>query len=492
MRRRPVEGWEPEHHLRIQAYERLQEQRAGQRTRRLPQGAGPREARRLGLSTSTIQRDQRRGSPPSPHRKRLCLDEHAIRVLISMHMAIKTAWDLLVGSGWTGNLDRPPSYPTFWRAVQRDISRAEWLAWTIGEAAARGAELKLVVERRGVPGLYFDCKQISVWVWDRRLPEPVLRQPWVISPRWTTGVIARPETSLDTPSRYLVMRAYRNALFPDAEWSPAHGAPNFIGHDRGTEFLAEIGMKVHCELLIPEHISDGYHPQQNGTSETVHAIYEGDHCVRQPTYAHGPAKLDRTPILPDLDLAPDFEDWRHDFADVGGYVWQLNHRPLNKGPSPIERWLALKEAPEPIPETKLRWLGRQAYETLVTPRGVQQDSATYTDGELGKRIGHRVIIMVDDRQIDADVFGAEHGEFICTAVNPKHQSLEQQLGVVTSRRGDRAQRQRRHKDALRDIEAQMRARPARPPKGPELDAQDADLLARFRAKPRSNHNRPLP
>lgn len=491
MKRRPLEGYEPKHHERLQAYERLREQRATQRSGRLPHGAAAREARRLGLSKDSIRRDQRRGGPPPPHRRHLEIDDRALVVLIEHHMAAKLAWKRLTDSGWTGNMDRPPSYPTFWRAVQR-IPRATWLAMTEGEAAARQAELKLKVPRHGVPGLYIDSKQLSIWVWDRREQPPVLRQPCVVSSRWTqAGLMPRPEVSLDRLDRYKVMRGYRHALFPDPEWSPAHGAPQFIGHDRGGEFIADVGKKVHCDLLVPEQLSDGYHPQQNGTQETAHAIWENDYCIAQPNYAHGPQALDRTPILPDPQLFPDFEEWRHEFADVGGYVWQLNRRPLNDGPSPIERWEALEERPDPIPASKLRWLAREAYETLVTPVGVQQDNATYTHGALHKRVGHRVTIMVDDRHVDADVFSVPEGEFICTAVNRELMSVEQRLDVVSARRGARADRQRLHRDALRDMEAQMRARPARLPSSAELDARDAEVLTRFNAKPRSSRNQPL-
>jgi hypothetical protein len=291
VRRKPIDGWRPALQRRNLAAQRLRAA-GGQAPRgRLDHGVVRDMSAAVGVSRSQMRRDARVGEVQPRKRRRFEINEHDRAALIASHGHLKVAYRAIAAAGWKGH-DRAISYVQFTRAVRRDVSEADWLRWSYGEAAARQAELKLRHCQPQLPGLYFDAKQYSVWV--RHPSEPSkLIQPYAVKGKWThCAYVTRPVCSPDPPTHHVVARAVQNALLPDPTWGPAHGMPAFIGHDNGGELIGDQLTMVLVDLVLPNRLSKPYRPSQNGTIESFHPWEEQHICVPDEFYAHGPARYD--------------------------------------------------------------------------------------------------------------------------------------------------------------------------------------------------------
>jgi hypothetical protein len=489
MRRKPVQGWQPEATRRELAARQLAAQRAERPDGRLPYGAVRDVAEALGISRSQVRRDAHAGTHQRRTRKRFEINEHDRAALIASDAAFHVAHEALVKAGWPGH-DTGVGYVQFTRAIHRDVSEADLLLWEFGEQEARQAELKLRHCQPRLPGLYFDAKQYSVWVRHPEQPD-VLIQPFAVKGKWTQCAYAtRPACSPDPPTHHVVGRAIQNALGPDPSWGPAHGLPAFIGHDNGSEFLADHLTLMLIRLALPNRLSKAYHASENGPIESLHRWEEAHYCVPHPYYAHGPARVNGTAIMPDLDRAPHYETWRAEMEDDEGFLWHYNHGYTGHeelgGKTPVQAFLTLPEPPSAIEAAAIRWIARDPYRVIVNNDGVRVLNATYQDEEFDGRTGQYVMALVDERKNDAEIF-TDDGEWLCTAINQRKQTDNQRLAVITRRTASRARATKELKAVLARIEAGL---PITAGALVESESVDA-VLERFRHQSPSGFNQAL-
>jgi hypothetical protein len=289
----------------------------------------------------------------------------------------------------------------------------------------------------------------------------------------------------------MIARAFKNALLPDPGWGPAHGLPTFIGHDNGTEFLAHAITLILMDVGMPNRISDGYSPHQNGPIESYHRLEEQMHCVPQPFYAHGPAQRGDIAILPDLDRVPHYATWEQEYAAEGGFVWRYNHEYREHaeldGRTPVEAWEAAPPPP-PVDRASVGWLGRDPYRVQVRNDGIQVLNAIYQHPDFDGRTGTYVIACVDERKHDAEIF-TEDGEWLCTAINQRDQTDDQRIAVVARRTASRRGRRTEVRDTLADTEGRL---PVTAGTTPPAARDDIDaLVERVRRRGASGFNQPV-
>jgi hypothetical protein len=310
----------------------------------------------------------------------------------------------------------------------------------------------------------------------------------------TTKVIAGLHVSLDPPNHRDILATLRNCIRTDPELGPACGRPLAVMMDRGTTNTADAVTAALAALAIPALLTDGYSPNQNGSIESFHALVESDYAPCQPLYAHPPIQLDGRSYLPDPSVALSRDQFQEKLRTwVANYNQTHLHSDLG-GRTPNQAWEEAETQPDPVPDELLRFFHLNFKRGSVQRRGVRIDNEFYIAPEVDPRLHAPVDVGFGDDIRSVEIFDPETGAWLCTAINQKFLSPEQQLAVKEPARKRKKKTRSTHAAALKIREEQAaatKAESARPsPQEREMNDDLAAALNRAR-RPSGAINQPV-
>jgi putative transposase len=393
-------------------------------------------AQSLAVGERTVWRWLEEGPPGSREDEAWKLNAAAVRALYNSGARRKRAWQQLQEDG----VD-VPSYPTFCRAVKRDLSRAELAYMSAGEAGRR----RYSVYRRWEPEdrndvWEADHAQLDLLVSVPRWRDPV--RPWLtvlidgysrVLMGWVLSV---------QPSTREVLTAIREGIFVDEARGPWGGVPDLIRFDGGREFLAEAVTQSANRLGFAGLPTAPYSPHKKGKVERLHQTIGEGLVAGLPHYLHGARKANgKLYAQPSMLTFKQLQEAVTVFVDK--YNNHHQHRSLG-GLTPAQKWATSSRVLDVVGAKQLWWMLLAETSRTVGKDGIHFPGADYPfiAPELVGHGGEKVEVrhMPHDRR-SIEVF--QDGRWLCTAYPQDKASAElaaefqQQQGKLNREMGAR-------------------------------------------------------
>lgn len=435
----------------------------------------------LGTSERSLYRWLSEGQYAPGKRDRWTLTRDAVRALYAVGGRPKVAWQMLGDASV-----EVPSWTTFQRAVNADLSEQERAYMREGEAGKR----RYSVYRRWEPE-----ERNDVWEADHALLDVL-----VTVPRWRDPVKPWLTVLIDGYSRVImgwvisiqpttaeVLTAIREGIVIDSERGPWGGVPDLIVFDGGREFLADAVGQASARLGLAALPTPPYSPEKKGKVERLHRTIRDGLIAGLPHYTHGPRKASGQLYAQPAQLTiGDLQAATREYVD--NYNRAHKHGSLG-GLTPAQQWETSTRPLEIVPQEHMRWMLLADTSRKINKDGIHFQGTTYIAPEILGLGGETIEVRYmphDSRSIE--VF--HDRDWLCTAYPQDRVSNEladalraQQQKLNRGMGGRRAAASRERNGRLAPVTAsgpieELPRRPGRKKRPPELSDARIDHTLR--------------
>lgn len=377
-----------------------------------------------GCSKRTIRRWISHG-PPTNKRSRYAAREADLRAYAECNGSLRIAHARRLALDPT-----TPSYPTFRRAILRELSIQERAFLSSGSDGRRryGLHARWEVDHRNFRWELDTCElKTLVTVPGRPKPERPLLTAIIDC---ATRAVMGSRISIDSVTTADLLVVLHSALTVDAARGPFGGAPGILVHDLA---LAHLGGGMTDALLALNIVSDAtdpYAPTQKGKIERVFGTFKTSFLKGLPFYGEAPrnaANARYQPSGPPLPLGRFVPEFAQQIDD---YNLRRNHRSL--GCTPLERWEQDTNDLRLFPPQELAFLLTEREERVVQNTGINFRTHVFIAPELAGLVGERVEVRYRRHDLrSVEVF--HEGSYVCRAEARDLRDEQQAVRIAQAR-----------------------------------------------------------